>query len=242
MLLFNIILLNAVALARIPEVPNGINLPNQDVRVSVNREQTGGKVTYFVAWLGDKLSCSKRLYLIDWLICAHGFRLDDGHPQSSPRQFTSTPAIADQSPETYDCQDLFIRTLALAATAFKSMSIVNIALPKPRNLTIYLWNPSSARMAPLPKTMRAVVCAETGDIDVLKLQDIPIPTPASGQVLLKILGFGINRAGTCHFRVSSILLSVLTCQRNVYPSRPFSDCQVSPYYRYRVYWAHCSLR
>ncbi|KAK6833876.1 quinone reductase [Apiospora arundinis] len=50
-------------------------------------------------------------------------------------------------------------------------------------------------MAPLPKTMRAVVCAETGGIDVLKLQNIPIPTPAHGQVLLKIMGFGINRAG-----------------------------------------------
>ncbi|KAK8003541.1 hypothetical protein PG989_003260 [Apiospora arundinis] len=49
-------------------------------------------------------------------------------------------------------------------------------------------------MAPLPKTMRAVVCAETGGIDVLKLQNIPIPTPAHGQVLLKIMGFGINRA------------------------------------------------
>ncbi|KAK7967681.1 uncharacterized protein PG986_001958 [Apiospora aurea] len=49
-------------------------------------------------------------------------------------------------------------------------------------------------MAPLPKTMRAVVCAEPGGVDVLKLQDIPIPTPANGQVLIRILGFGINRA------------------------------------------------
>ncbi|KAK8136029.1 quinone reductase [Apiospora sp. TS-2023a] len=52
-------------------------------------------------------------------------------------------------------------------------------------------------MAPLHKTMRAVVCAEPGDIDGLKLQDIPIPSPAKGQVMIKILGFGINRAATC---------------------------------------------
>ncbi|KAI8623987.1 putative zinc-binding oxidoreductase [Xylariaceae sp. FL1651] len=46
----------------------------------------------------------------------------------------------------------------------------------------------------LPKTMRAVVCTATGPIDVMKIQDIPLPTPEPGQVLLRILGFGINRA------------------------------------------------
>ena len=59
-------------------------------------------------------------------------------------------------------------------------------------------------MAPLPKTMRAVVCAEPGDIDVLRLQDVPVPTPAKGQVLIKIMAFGINRAGNSYIRAPPI--------------------------------------
>lgn len=49
-------------------------------------------------------------------------------------------------------------------------------------------------MAPIPKTMRAIVCASPGPISVLQLQTIPVPTPEPGQVLIKVLGFGINRA------------------------------------------------
>ncbi|OTA90715.1 hypothetical protein M434DRAFT_397804 [Hypoxylon sp. CO27-5] len=46
----------------------------------------------------------------------------------------------------------------------------------------------------LPKTMRAVVCTATGPISVMTIQDVPLPRPQPGQVLIKILGFGINRA------------------------------------------------
>ncbi|KAI1384349.1 putative zinc-binding oxidoreductase [Hypoxylon trugodes] len=46
----------------------------------------------------------------------------------------------------------------------------------------------------LPKTMRAAVCTATGPSSVLSIQNIPLPTPQPGQVLIKILGFGINRA------------------------------------------------
>lgn len=49
-------------------------------------------------------------------------------------------------------------------------------------------------MAPIPKTMRAIVCATPGPVSVLQIKSVSIPTPASGQVLIKILGFGINRA------------------------------------------------
>ncbi|KAI1333600.1 putative zinc-binding oxidoreductase [Xylariaceae sp. FL0016] len=49
-------------------------------------------------------------------------------------------------------------------------------------------------MASLPKTMRAIVCTATGVIDVMKIQDLPLPSPQEGQALIKILGFGINRA------------------------------------------------
>ncbi|KAI1415128.1 putative zinc-binding oxidoreductase [Hypoxylon sp. FL1857] len=46
----------------------------------------------------------------------------------------------------------------------------------------------------LPKTMRAVVCTATGPVSVMAIQEVPLPTPQPGQVLIKVLGFGINRA------------------------------------------------
>lgn len=49
-------------------------------------------------------------------------------------------------------------------------------------------------MAPIPKTMRAIVCATPGPVSGLQIQNMPVPVPAAGQVLIKILGFGINRA------------------------------------------------
>ncbi|KAI0383662.1 putative zinc-binding oxidoreductase [Hypomontagnella monticulosa] len=42
--------------------------------------------------------------------------------------------------------------------------------------------------------MRAVVCTATGPVSVMDIQDVPRPTPQPGQVLIRILGFGINRA------------------------------------------------
>lgn len=49
-------------------------------------------------------------------------------------------------------------------------------------------------MALIPKTMRAIVCTEPGPLSVLQIKNIPVPIPTAGQVLVKILGFGINRA------------------------------------------------
>lgn len=46
------------------------------------------------------------------------------------------------------------------------------------------------------KTMKAIVCDSPGPISVLKLKEVPIPTPTPDQVLAKIAAFGINRAGT----------------------------------------------
>ncbi|QLI70021.1 Quinone oxidoreductase [Metarhizium brunneum] len=43
-------------------------------------------------------------------------------------------------------------------------------------------------------TMRAVVCNSPGPTSVLRMQHIPLPIPVEGQVLVKVLGFGINRA------------------------------------------------
>ncbi|KAJ0384974.1 hypothetical protein COL922a_007254 [Colletotrichum nupharicola] len=47
----------------------------------------------------------------------------------------------------------------------------------------------------VPKVMKAVICPTTGPISVLQIQQTEVPVPQSGQVLIKILGFGINRAG-----------------------------------------------
>ncbi|KAL9936469.1 hypothetical protein V8E36_004537 [Tilletia maclaganii] len=44
----------------------------------------------------------------------------------------------------------------------------------------------------LPKTIKAVQITETGDIDVLKVQDIPLPTLGPKQVLLKTEICGVN--------------------------------------------------
>ena len=46
------------------------------------------------------------------------------------------------------------------------------------------------------QTMKAIVCDAPGPISVLKLKEVPIPTPTADQVLVKIAAFGINRAGT----------------------------------------------
>ncbi|KAJ0337398.1 hypothetical protein COL154_006023 [Colletotrichum chrysophilum] len=46
----------------------------------------------------------------------------------------------------------------------------------------------------VPKVMKAVICPTTGPISVLQIQQIAVPVPQPGQVLIKILGFGINRA------------------------------------------------
>ncbi len=46
----------------------------------------------------------------------------------------------------------------------------------------------------MPDTMKAAVIHEPGGPEVLKLEQIPIPTPAKGEVLIRIKAFGINRS------------------------------------------------
>jgi NADPH:quinone reductase-like Zn-dependent oxidoreductase len=43
-------------------------------------------------------------------------------------------------------------------------------------------------------TMKAVVIREPGGPEVLKVENIPVPTPAPGQVLIQVKAFGINRS------------------------------------------------
>ena len=43
-------------------------------------------------------------------------------------------------------------------------------------------------------TMRAAVIHEAGGPEVLKIESLPIPTPKSGQVLIRVKAFGINRS------------------------------------------------
>jgi NADPH:quinone reductase-like Zn-dependent oxidoreductase len=42
--------------------------------------------------------------------------------------------------------------------------------------------------------MKAVVIHEPGEPEVLKVENIPIPTPQAGQVLIRVKAFGINRS------------------------------------------------
>lgn len=43
-------------------------------------------------------------------------------------------------------------------------------------------------------TMRAIVCPTFGTPDVMKWQEVPIPQPAPGEVLIKVAAAGVNRA------------------------------------------------
>src|SRR3984885_8773716 len=43
-------------------------------------------------------------------------------------------------------------------------------------------------------TMKAAVILEAGGPDVLKIESLPIPTPKSGEVLIRVKGFGLNRS------------------------------------------------
>jgi NADPH2:quinone reductase len=47
--------------------------------------------------------------------------------------------------------------------------------------------------------MRAVVVSEPGPAEVLTIRDVPVPSPAPGQVLIRVMAFGLNRS-ELHFR------------------------------------------
>nr|MBA2738511.1 alcohol dehydrogenase catalytic domain-containing protein [Nocardioidaceae bacterium] len=42
--------------------------------------------------------------------------------------------------------------------------------------------------------MRAVICTEPGDPDVLVAAEVPDPSPGAGEVLLRVRAAGVNRA------------------------------------------------
>jgi NADPH:quinone reductase-like Zn-dependent oxidoreductase len=43
-------------------------------------------------------------------------------------------------------------------------------------------------------TMKAVVIREAGGPEVLKIESLPVPTPKSGEVLIRVKAFGLNRS------------------------------------------------
>src|ERR1700752_3819526 len=43
-------------------------------------------------------------------------------------------------------------------------------------------------------TMKAAVIREAGGPDALKIESLPIPTPKSGEVLIRVKAFGLNRS------------------------------------------------
>jgi hypothetical protein len=76
-------------------------------------------------------------------------------------------------------------------TAALRLSQVNHHL---HNLPI---NRRNYAMAPILKTMKGVLIEETGGVEVLQYKtDLPVPTPAEGQVLIKNDFIGINYIDT----------------------------------------------
>lgn len=49
-------------------------------------------------------------------------------------------------------------------------------------------------VARMPGTMKAAVVHEPGGPEVLKIEELPIPTPENGQVLIRVKAFGLNRS------------------------------------------------
>jgi NADPH:quinone reductase-like Zn-dependent oxidoreductase len=43
-------------------------------------------------------------------------------------------------------------------------------------------------------TMKAVVIHEAGGPEVLKIESLPVPAPAPGQILIRVMAFGLNRS------------------------------------------------
>ncbi|EON62445.1 hypothetical protein W97_01667 [Coniosporium apollinis CBS 100218] len=46
----------------------------------------------------------------------------------------------------------------------------------------------------MPGTMKAAVVHEPGEPEVLKIEELPIPTPEDGQLLIRVKAFGLNRS------------------------------------------------
>lgn len=55
---------------------------------------------------------------------------------------------------------------------------------------------SAARMAPIPKTMKAVEIDKNGGTEVLSYRDVPVPEPQDGQVLVQNEFIGVNYIDT----------------------------------------------
>ncbi|CAH0058618.1 unnamed protein product [Clonostachys solani] len=59
-----------------------------------------------------------------------------------------------------------------------------------------------------PETMKAIVCEAPGSPSTLVEHQVTVPSPAIGQALIKILGFGLNRGG----KQSTLYNVYLLCQ------------------------------
>jgi hypothetical protein len=59
-------------------------------------------------------------------------------------------------------------------------------LPTPRLIPTCRTLTAMATSTQLPQQMKAVQIQEQGDIDVLQVREVPVPTPGKGQVLYKV--------------------------------------------------------
>ncbi|CAM1508614.1 Fc.00g054620.m01.CDS01 [Cosmosporella sp. VM-42] len=81
----------------------------------------------------------------------------------------------------------------------------------------------------LPKTMRAIICEAPGPASVLVEHELPLPATELGHVLIKVLGFGLNRGemlsrlGQGHMALPQILgiecLGVVAAYNDAEPSQ-----------------------
>lgn len=53
--------------------------------------------------------------------------------------------------------------------------------------------PSPAAAVALPRTMRAIAFAAAGGPEVLRVDELPVPLPAAGEVLIRVAYAGVNR-------------------------------------------------
>ncbi|CAM1503301.1 Fc.00g080770.m01.CDS01 [Cosmosporella sp. VM-42] len=82
-------------------------------------------------------------------------------------------------------------------TRFSRPAIHQSPLYKP--LLPSFFSTSTPTMAPIPQTMKAVQIPKNGGVEVLEYKDIPVPTLADGQVLVRNAYAGINYIDT-YFR------------------------------------------
>jgi NADPH:quinone reductase len=62
-----------------------------------------------------------------------------------------------------------------------------------QNVEARITGTGSGRPPTVPATMRAVVLDAPGPPSALAIRELPVPLPSAGQVLIRVMAFGLNR-------------------------------------------------